>query len=34
MDCLYFQDTAGAERYQAMSAMYYRSAKAAVLCYG
>ncbi|XP_029184570.1 ras-related protein Rab-24-like isoform X2 [Acropora muricata] len=26
-------DTAGAERYQAMSAMYYRSARAAVLCY-
>lgn len=26
-------DTAGAERYQAMSAMYYRSAKAAILCY-
>lgn len=26
-------DTAGAERYQAMSAMYYRSARAAILCY-
>ena len=28
------KDTAGAERYQAMSAMYYRSARAAILCYG
>ncbi|CAH3110772.1 unnamed protein product [Porites lobata] len=26
-------DTAGAERYQAMSAMYYRSARAAILCF-
>ncbi|KXJ18182.1 ras-related protein Rab-24 [Exaiptasia diaphana] len=26
-------DTAGAERYQAMSAMYYRSARAAIICY-
>lgn len=28
------QDTAGAERYQAMSSMYYRNAKAAVICFG
>lgn len=26
-------DTAGAERYQAMSSMYYRNAKAAVICF-
>lgn len=26
-------DTAGAERYQAMSAMYYRSARAALICF-
>jgi len=26
-------DTAGSERYQAMSKMYYRNAKAAVICY-
>ena len=28
------QDTAGSERYEAMSRIYYRGAKAAVLCYG
>jgi len=27
-------DTAGSERYQAMSRMYYREAKAAIVCYG
>lgn len=27
------QDTAGSERYQSMTKMYYRSAKAAILCY-
>ncbi|XP_028396413.1 ras-related protein Rab-24-like [Dendronephthya gigantea] len=26
-------DTAGAERYQAMSSMYYRNAKAAIICF-
>ena len=29
-----YQDTAGSERYEAMSRIYYRGAKAAVLCYG
>ena len=28
------QDTAGAERYEAMSRLYYRGAKAAVICFG
>ena len=28
------QDTAGSERYEAMSRIYYRGAKAAVVCYG
>lgn len=27
------QDTAGSERYEAMSRIYYRGAKAAVVCY-
>lgn len=31
---LLLQDTAGSERYEAMSRIYYRGAKAAVLCYG
>ena len=26
-------DTAGSERYEAMSRMYYRNAKAAIVCY-
>ena len=30
---LVLQDTAGSERYQAMSRIYYRGAKAAVVCY-
>ncbi|KAK2572470.1 Ras-related protein Rab-24 [Acropora cervicornis] len=29
----YQNDTAGSERYEAMSRIYYRGAKAAVLCY-
>lgn len=29
-----FQDTAGSERYEAMSRIYYRGAKAAIVCYG
>lgn len=28
------QDTAGSERYEAMSRIYYRGARAAVVCYG
>lgn len=28
------QDTAGSERYEAMSRIYYKSAKAAIICYG
>lgn len=28
------QDTAGSERYEAMSRIYYKSAKAALICYG
>ena len=31
---LLLQDTAGSERYEAMSRIYYRGAKAAVLCVG
>lgn len=27
------QDTAGSERYEAMSRIYYRGAKAAIVCY-
>lgn len=27
------QDTAGSERYEAMSRIYYRGAKAAILCF-
>ena len=27
------QDTAGSERYEAMSRIYYRGAKAAIICY-
>lgn len=28
------QDTAGSERYNSMARVYYRNAKAAVVCYG
>ncbi len=28
-----FQDTAGSERYEAMSRIYYRGARAAIVCY-
>jgi len=28
------QDTAGSERYESMSRIYYRGAKAAIVCYG
>jgi hypothetical protein len=28
------QDTAGSERFEAMSRIYYRDAKAAVICFG
>lgn len=28
------QDTAGSERYEAMSRIYYRGARAALVCYG
>lgn len=31
--CVGLWDTAGSERYEAMSHMYYRDAKAAVICY-
>jgi len=31
--CLGVWDTAGSERYQAMSRIYYRDAKAAIICY-
>jgi len=30
----FLQDTAGSERYEAMSRIYYRGAKAAIVCYG
>lgn len=34
MTCTYIvQDTAGSERYEAMSRIYYRGAKAAIVCY-
>ena len=32
-DDLSLQDTAGSERYEAMSRIYYRGAKAAIVCY-
>lgn len=32
--CSLAQDTAGSERYEAMSRIYYRGARAAVVCYG
>ena len=28
------KDTAGSERYEAMSRIYYRGAMAAIICYG
>lgn len=28
------QDTAGSERYESMSRIYYRGARAAIVCYG
>jgi len=28
------QDTAGSERYESMSRIYYRGAKAAIVCFG
>lgn len=31
--CQPLQDTAGSERYEAMSRMYYRNARAAIVCY-
>ena len=31
---LFLKDTAGSERYEAMSRIYYRGAKAAIVCYG
>lgn len=31
---LLIQDTAGSERYEAMSRIYYRGARAAIVCYG
>lgn len=33
LSCL-LQDTAGSERYEAMSRIYYRGARAAIVCYG
>ena len=30
---LILQDTAGSERYEAMSRIYYRGARAAIICY-
>ena len=30
----FVQDTAGSERYESMSRIYYRGAKAAIVCYG
>ena len=32
-EVILFQDTAGSERYEAMSRIYYRGAKAAIVCY-
>ena len=29
-----FKDTAGSERYESMSRIYYRGAKAAIVCFG
>lgn len=31
---LFIQDTAGSERYESMSRIYYRGAKAAIVCFG
>lgn len=31
--CEFAQDTAGSERYESMSRIYYRGAKAAIVCY-
>ncbi len=31
---LSLQDTAGSERYESMSRIYYRGAKAAIVCFG
>ena len=31
--CVVFQDTAGSERYESMSRIYYRGARAAIVCY-
>lgn len=31
---IFTQDTAGSERYEAMSRIYYRGARAAIVCYG
>lgn len=33
-DSYLHQDTAGSERYEAMSRIYYRGARAAIVCYG
>jgi len=33
MHTFWSQDTAGSERYEAMSRIYYRGARAAVVCY-
>jgi len=30
----FVQDTAGSERFESMSTLYYRGAKAAIVCYG
>lgn len=35
VNCSYLsQDTAGSERYESMSRIYYRGAKAAIVCFG
>lgn len=34
IDFLLFQDTAGSERYESMSRIYYRGAKSAIVCFG
>ena len=34
LSLILYQDTAGSERFESVSALYYRGAKAAIVCYG
>ena len=34
LSLILYQDTAGSERFESVSTLYYRGAKAAVVCYG